>query len=107
MDWGEQDPAASPQDVPEAQLVETYWRAIGSHDNELYCGLYRTAMHYELRCGRGSDLLRARKVERTANPRTLASAWLAMLLWKGGFTVVESTVDEELHDLVSLFHDAG
>lgn len=107
MDWGPQDPVELPaQDAPEAPLVELYWRAVGSSD-ELLCGLYRTPTYYELRCARGSDLLRARKVDRMTNPRVLASAWLAMVLWKGGFTVIESSVDEELQDLVALFHDAG
>ncbi len=107
MDWGPYDESAvSAHDMPDAPLVETYWRVIGSRDGALLCGLYRTPSHYELRCGRGTDWRRLRRVERTTNPREVASSWLAMLLWKGGVTIVESTVDEELHDLVALFHDA-
>src|SRR5689334_16346011 len=105
MDWakGTYDaPSAMRIDPAAPRLLEMFWRVMGPSLKELCCGLYRTEAGLELRCGYGiDDLLRSQRVDDAFKARYLAAGWIAVVLAKGSFTVLESTVDDELAEIRS------
>ena len=88
MEWAAHDhrPKAA---APEArlELLELCWQVVGPSRKILSCGVYRTEVGLELRCGYDElDLFRSERVPDVAVGRLAAAGWKALVLEQGGFT---------------------
>ena len=77
---------ARPRQAPRLELVEALWRMTGPRGRVLACGVYRTDVGLEVRCGYGEyQLLRSQYAVEMGTARDIAERWRQAVLAKGGF----------------------
>ena len=93
--WDERMTARTPQ-APRLEAVEVLWRMTGPRGRLLDCGIYRTDVGLEVRCGYGEhELLRSQYAVEIGTARAIAEQWRQAVLAKGGFSAVGGDTDEE------------
>ena len=81
-----------PAPEPRLERLEVCWRMQSQHSQRvLSCGIYRTDLGLEVRCGyEPDDLLRSQYAAEMGSARELAAEWRQVVLEKGGFTEISA-----------------
>lgn len=82
-----------PAPEPRLELLEECWRLQSQHSHRiLTCGIYRTDLGLEVRCGyEPDDLLRSQYAAEIGSARAIAEEWRQAVVAKDGFTELPTT----------------